>query len=468
MPNHTHTHTHTHTHAPSPNPIPISPPVLGAGNHLPVIATDILHALASQGQPVLCKLNPVNAYIGPFLEAAFSPLIRAGFVALAYGGPGVGAAAVADPRVTSVHLTGSGATFDAVVWGHRPAEAKAAGTRALGDKPVTAELGCVTPVLVIPGPAPWSAADLAYTAAEALAGLVLNAGHNCLKPELILIPAAWPQRAAFVGALRSVLGATPRRCAYYPGSASKTAAFISVGGKGATEALGLRPAPGTPGVTTARGSGDGAAGGGSADFDTCPAGPILPWLLRAGLEPGAALTTVENWVGCLQEVGLPGPGDGGGAFVEGAVAFANDRCAGTLSCMVIAHPSADPAAVDAAIAGLRYGAVCVNVSPVLAFAIPTLPWGAWGAEGAPTDGGRDVGSGNCAVHNARLVQGVEKGVLRAAWRVSPAHLWAPYHRNLEVAAGAALDYFAAAPGRPTGWGVRAWGLLKVAAAALRG
>jgi len=390
--------------------------------------------------------------------------VDAGLVSLAYGGADVGGAAVRDARVTSVHLTGSGATFDAVVWGPDPAAAKAAGVRALGNKPVTAELGCVSPVIVIPGTDAWTADDLAYMAGEALAGLVLNAGHNCLKPELMLVPAAWPQRAAFVAALRAVLAATPRRCAYYPGSAARAAAFVSVGGKGRTEALGVRPDPAaTPGFVPGR-----EGGGGSAAFDAVPAGPVLPWLFRPGLEPAEALTTVENWVGCLQEVGLGGPASGGGAFVEAALAFANDRCEGSLSCMVIAHPSADPASVAAAVAGLRYGAVCVNVSPVLAFSIPTLPWGAWGAEGAPTDGGRDVGSGNCAVHNARLVRGVEKAVLRAAWKVHPAHLWAPYHRNLEAAVGATLDYFASAPGRPAGWGARAWGLLKVAAAALRG
>jgi hypothetical protein len=441
--------------------------VLGAGNHLPVIATDILHCLAAEGRPVLCKLNPVNAYVGPHLAAAFAPLVEAGLVRLAYGGADVGEAACADARVATVHLTGSVATFDAVVWGPGPAgaAAKAARTRRLA-KPVTAELGCVTPVLVIPGPAPWSPGDLAYSAAEAVAGLILNAGHNCLKPELILVPAAWPQRAAFVDAVRRVLDAAPRRCAYYPGSASRAAAFVSVGGKGHTEALGARPAPGTPGVTFAPGAGDGS--GGSADFDTCGAGPILPWLFRPGLRPGEAVTTTENWVACLQEVGLPGPGDGGGAYIDAALAFANDACFGSLSCQVVAHPSAQPGAVEAAVAGLRYGSVCVNVSPLLACSIPTLPWGAWRADGADTAGDAAIGSGNAAVHNARLVAGVEKVVLRGAWRVEPAHLWSPSHRNLEAAVGAALDYFCAAPGRAAGWGARVVGLLKVAAAALRG
>lgn len=34
--------------------------VLGAGNQLPVVALDILHKLAVEGEAVLCKMNPVN------------------------------------------------------------------------------------------------------------------------------------------------------------------------------------------------------------------------------------------------------------------------------------------------------------------------------------------------------------------------------------------------------------------------
>jgi hypothetical protein len=41
--------------------------VLGAGNQLPVVALDVLHKLVVDGEAVLCKLNPVNEYLGPFL-----------------------------------------------------------------------------------------------------------------------------------------------------------------------------------------------------------------------------------------------------------------------------------------------------------------------------------------------------------------------------------------------------------------
>lgn len=68
------------------------------------------------------------------------------------------------------------------------------------QKPIAAELGCVTPIIVVPGV--WSNADLHYYAQEIVAGLVTNAGHVCLKPEIVITDAAWPQRAAFVDAIR--------------------------------------------------------------------------------------------------------------------------------------------------------------------------------------------------------------------------------------------------------------------------
>ena len=67
-------------------------------------------------------------------------------------------------------------------------------------KPVGAELGCVTPYIVTPGS--WSARDLEYYADEVVAGLAHNAGHNCTKVELLITDAAWPQREAFLAALR--------------------------------------------------------------------------------------------------------------------------------------------------------------------------------------------------------------------------------------------------------------------------
>lgn len=68
---------------------------------------------------------------------------------------------------------------------------------------VTAELGCVTPYIVCPGQ--WSQSDLEYHAATVIAGMTHNAGHNCLKAEVLVLDKDWPQREAFLAALRSAL-----------------------------------------------------------------------------------------------------------------------------------------------------------------------------------------------------------------------------------------------------------------------
>lgn len=75
---------------------------------------------------------------------------------------------------------------------------------------VTAELGCVTPYIVCPGQ--WSQSDLDYHAGTVVAGMTHNAGHNCLKAEVLVLDRDWPQREAFLAALRYVADCVPFIC----------------------------------------------------------------------------------------------------------------------------------------------------------------------------------------------------------------------------------------------------------------
>ena len=65
-----------------------------------------------------------------------------------------------------------------------------------------------------------------------------------------------------------------------------------------------------------------------------------PWLvspaaLQPSLDPDVQVDlSTENWCGVLQEVALPGTGADPAAFMDQAVAFANDRIWGTLSCCI--------------------------------------------------------------------------------------------------------------------------------------
>lgn len=391
--------------------------VLGAGNQLPVVALDILHKLVFDDEVVVCKMNPVNEYLGPHVRKAFQPLVDAGYVEVVFGGGPVGKYLCNHPDIASVHLTGSAATHDAIVWQGKPKQGEPP-----YKKPVGAELGCVTPYIMVPGQ--WSASDLEYVADSVAAGLTNNAGHNCLKAELLVTDRSWPQREAFLDALRAKLASLPNRVAYYPGSDAKHSAFLSRFGD--AEQLG-------PGDTAADGA-QLASNSGRAEMH------VTPWLLKTGLTPQQAATQDENWCGVLQEVCL----DTGGhpaAFMAAATDFCNDQCWGTLSCAVFVHPATQRkhrAAFDDLVAGLRYGSVCINVPTLIGFATTKLTWGAYLPGGTP----QDIGSGNCAVHNTLLLDHVQKSVLRAPWRFHPAPFWSPSHRNLEAVGRAALRFCA--------------------------
>ena len=58
-------------------------------------------------------------------------------------------------------------------------------------------------------------------------------------------------------------------------------------------------------------------------------------MLQPSLGPDVQVDlSTENWCGVLQEVALPGTGADPAAFMDQAVAFANDRIWGTLSCCI--------------------------------------------------------------------------------------------------------------------------------------
>ena len=91
--------------------------VLGAGNISSIGPMDALHKLVVEDEVVLLKTNPVNAYVGPFLEEGFAPLVQAGFFEVVHGGAGVGKYLCEHKDIASIHITGSDATHDAIVWG---------------------------------------------------------------------------------------------------------------------------------------------------------------------------------------------------------------------------------------------------------------------------------------------------------------------------------------------------------------
>jgi aldehyde dehydrogenase (NAD(P)+) len=401
--------------------------VLGAGNVASISAIDALQQCFVHGRACLLKLSPVNDYLGPLFELAFEPLISRGCFAVAYGGPEIGAYLASHPGIDIVHITGSYRTHETIVWGPAGPErdARKARREPLLQKPVTSELGNVSPAVLVPGK--YDDSDIEHAAKSIVGSFTFNAAFNCNATKLVVTPKGSPLRERLLAAMRREFEAIPTRRAYYPGA--KSGYELHTHGAGHTIELG-KPGEGE-----------------------------LPWAFVEGLGPesDAACYREEPFCSVLSEVALGG--DDPVAFLRDATRFLNERVFGTLNVFLLASASVerDPAAAAAlerAARDLRYGTVGINVWPGAAYGLGTLPWG-----GHPSGTLENVGSGLGVGHNALLLEHVEKTVLRGPLAAFPKPLWYADHRTLDRVADAFCDY-EADPG--------ALKIAKIAMVALRG
>ncbi|MEU0406071.1 aldehyde dehydrogenase family protein [Streptomyces sp. NPDC006197] len=351
--------------------------VLGAGNITSIPVLDVLYELYANNRVVALKLNPVTDGLFDVFSHVLAPLIDLGAVRILTGGAGVGTYLVHHPKVGHVHMTGSAATHDAIVFGtgEEGAARKKAG-KPLLDKPVTSELGGVSPTIVLPGD--WSEADLRYQAEHIATQKLHNGGYNCVASQVVVVGSDWPQKDRFLAHVRRALSEAPARPAYYPGSDDR--------------------------VEGAVGSYPGA--------ERVGGGRVLIKGLDAA-DPGPALTC-EYFAPVLAVLELPGDA---GTFLEGAVRAANEEFAGTLGVNLIAHPRTIArlgSSLDEAIAELRYGTVALNAWTGVGYLTATATWGAF-----PGHALDDVQSGIGVVHNALLLDGPERTVVRGPFRPAP-------------------------------------------------
>jgi len=385
--------------------------VLGAGNVASIGPMDALYKLFVEDEVVILKTNPVNAYLQPYWEEAFRPLIDEGVYYVVRGGADIGSHLVHHEDVDTIHMTGSDRTHDAIVFGGDPEEQarrKRSGER-LVDKPISSELGAVTPVLVVPGP--WSDEDVDFQARH-IAGMVANNGSfNCNAAKVIVTGDRWPMRELLLERIEHHLRETPSRMAYYPGAQARYDGFLERYPQ--AQPLGPR----SPNV--------------------------VPWTLIPDVpaEAGEYALTSEAFCGVLALTKLQASNEG--EFLKEMVRFANESCWGTLSCVVLIHPETEKKYAkefDAALAGLRYGGIGVNVFAGVIYGMVSPTWGAF--PGHPLE---DIQSGRGFVHNTFLLDHPQKSIVRAPFRIRPTPVWFADHANAHEL-GRALTRFEARPG----------------------
>jgi hypothetical protein len=387
------------------SPGPGSPKVagiLGAGNVSAIPATDMLYKIFHDHEAVLLKLNPVNDYLEPLFNDAFRPLVDAKVLRIVRGGREMGNAVVQHPGIDTLHLTGSHLTHDAIVWGADPTERakRQQENRPVIAKPVTSELGNVTPWIVVPGR--YTKVQLQAQAEHVVASIVNNGSFNCLATKMLVTSRGWPQREEFLDCIDACFQAIPPRYAYYPGAHDR-----------------FERATGRPGPDADDGS--------------------LPWTLIRDAKPAESphFFAEESFVCVCAETMLDESSTE--LFLDAAVEFVNDRLFGTL-CATLTLPDGfrktHAAATDRALGRLQYGSVCINQWAGIVYGMMTPPWG-----GAPGTTLADPQSGIGSVHNTYFLEHVEKTVL-----VGPLHnlmkpAWFASHRTAHQVAWNLVDLY---------------------------
>ncbi len=358
--------------------------ILGAGNIASIPPLDVVYKLFNEGHVVILKMNPVNDYLGEIFEKVFEAFIEAGYLRFVYGGGDVGAYLTSHRDVDTIHITGSSRTYNAIRFGIGDVGvANRLADTPINDKPISAELGGVSPTIVIPGD--WSRADLRFQAENVVTQKMNNSGFNCVATQILVLPESWECTPAFLDEVRALLGRLDSRDAYYPGSLERCEAVV--GGSGTVEVFGSE----------------------SKRF-------LVTDLDPAATEDPAFVT--EYFAPALAVVTLPSPDVP--TYIASATAFANDVLAGTLGASIIVHPKTEKAyedAVDTMVSNLAYGGIGINTWSASVYLLARCSWGAF-----PGNTPSDIGSGVGVVHNALMFGKPQKAVARGPF--------APSHRTI--------------------------------------
>ena len=359
--------------------------VLGAGNIASIAPLDVFQKLFAENEVVLLKMNPVNDYLIEFLTPALQPLIARGFLRIVRGDTAVGQYLCTHALVESIHITGAGASHDAIVWGTGEVGRanKAAGT-PINTRHITSELGAVCPTIVVPGP--WSEADIRFQAEQVATQKLHNSGFNCVACQVLVLPGDWPQKAAFMAALEATLANAESRALYYPGARERLADFLQ-----------RNP---LARVLRRRGGEE-----------------VL--LAQAGTEATAQGNATEVFAPALGVTELAG--QDAEKYLVDAIAYANTQLYGTLGANIVIHPRTIAAIgrrrLEEILATLHYGTIAINAWTGVGFLSAPATWGAF-----PGHTLADAQSGIGVVHNSFLFDRPERSVVEAPFRPFPRNL----------------------------------------------
>ncbi len=353
--------------------------VLGAGNFSSIPYLDVLYHLITRKSVILLKLNPVNEYLKPVFEKVFQNFIERGYIIVTTGNIDESKYMATHPGINHIHLTGSDKTFEDIVYGREltEKERRSKSLSKVNNKPITSELGNVTPIIIHPGK--WSTSDIKYQARKIVTAKLNNNGFNCIAAQVIVLPDGWGQTEALIKYVKHYMSKAKERKAYYPESIERLEKLEKDKGYERVNAL------------------------------SC----VTPHLTRE-IKAYSKFEINEVWSSTIyfKKIEYTSVED----FANKAIDYCNDELWGNLGVSVIIKDhdrKFNKHITNLYVDNLNYGTVAINEWAAIGYIIPQLPWG-----GFPGNRDNDIQSGQSVVHNSMLFESPLKGVVNTKFRIS--------------------------------------------------
>ncbi len=353
--------------------------VLGAGNFSSIPYLDVLYHLITRKSVILLKLNPVNEYLKPVFEKVFQNFIERGYIIVTTGNIDESKYMATHPGINHIHLTGSDKTFEDIVYGREltEKERKSKSLSKINNKPITSELGNVTPIIIHPGK--WSTSDIKYQARKIVTAKLNNNGFNCIAAQVVVLPDGWGQTETLIKFVKHYMSKAKERKAYYPESIERLEKLQKDKGYERVNAL------------------------------SC----VTPHLTRE-IKAYSKFEIDEVWSSTIyfKKIEYTRVED----FANKAIDYCNDELWGNLGVSVIIKDhdrKFNNHITNLYVDNLNYGTVAINEWAAIGYIIPQLPWG-----GFPGNRDNDIQSGQSVVHNSMLFESPLKGVVNTKFRIS--------------------------------------------------
>ena len=353
--------------------------VLGAGNFSSIPYLDVLYHLITRRSVILLKLNPVNEYLKPVFEKVFKNFIERGYIIVTNGNINESKYMATHPGINHIHLTGSDKTYEDIVYGRELTgnERSIKTVSKINPKPITSELGNVTPIIIHPGK--WSTSDIKYQARKIVTGKLNNNGFNCIAAQVVVLPDGWGHTETLIKYVKYYMNKAKDRKAYYPDSIERLTKLEKDKSYERVNSL------------------------------SC----TTPHLTRE-IKAYNKYELDEVWSSTIyfRKIAYSNAED----YVKKSIDYCNNELWGNLGVSVIIknhNNKFNKHITNSYIENLKYGTIAINEWAAIGYIIPQLPWG-----GFPGNKDNDIQSGQSVVHNSMLFESPLKGIVETKFRIS--------------------------------------------------